>query len=208
MPVRQIKAEEASEAVRADLVQVMAASFLTYKPWTGMWGDERAFTEKLFVSVVDNAFEKWEVWVAEDDEKDKVLGVAMWCPPGVGFDTAFLRPSIADLPAPLKHHFISHVSPQFRALDDVLPGHDTEWWYLAFLATHPDAKGKGVGTALLQSGAERAGSTPQALSTGNDENQHFYEGRGYVKRGQVGAVLHDGYDWTERLMVCPGDAEI
>ncbi len=93
-------------------------------------------------------------------------------------------------------------------MEKILPGHDVVWWYLAFLATHPDAKGQGVGSALLKAGAERAGTTPLALSTGNDENQRFYEGRGYVKRGTVGAVLADGYDWTERLMTLPGDAEI
>ncbi|GMK59152.1 hypothetical protein CspeluHIS016_0701670 [Cutaneotrichosporon spelunceum] len=206
MHVRQIKAGQANEPLRTELVQVMTASFLTYKPWTGMWGDDRAFTESLFATIVATAFEKWDVWVAEED--DRVLGVALWCPPGVSFDTAFLRASVGSLPPGLKEHFVSIISPQFRTLDGTLPGHDTEWWYLAFLATLPDAKGKGVGSALLNAGAELAGSTPLALTTGTDDNQRFYERRGYAKRAEAGAVLYNGYDWTERLMVCPGDAEI
>ncbi|KLT38609.1 acyl-CoA N-acyltransferase [Cutaneotrichosporon oleaginosum] len=206
MRVRQITAADATGALRAELAQCMTASFLTYDTWVSMWGSDPAFTESLFSDAITNALQKWEVWVTEEEEK--ILGVALWCPPGVGFDTTFLRRSIVALPPAHRDHFVSHISPQFRIMETILPGHDVKWWYLAFLATHPDAKGKGVGTALLKAGAERAGTTPLALSTGNDANQAFYEGRGYVKRGEVGATLVDGYVWTERLMVCPGDAEI
>jgi hypothetical protein len=50
-----------------------------------MWGSDPAFTERLFGDVIANGLDKWEVWAAEGEDA-KILGVALWCPPGAGFE--------------------------------------------------------------------------------------------------------------------------
>lgn len=72
----------------------------------------------------------------------------------------FLAAHISTMPPHLAAHFATHLYAQFDKLGQILPGHDTLWWYLAFLATHPDAKGSGVGSALLAHQTKRAGLTP------------------------------------------------
>jgi len=57
------------------------------------------------------------------------------------------------------------------------------YWYLGVLATHPDAQGRGLATAVLQPGFEAAAADGWDcwLETSAPANKTFYAGRGFTE---------------------------
>jgi ribosomal protein S18 acetylase RimI-like enzyme len=119
-----------------------------------------------------------ELWTTEGP----IVGCARWLPPGrprvhVG---AALRAAVA---TPLKvREATSRFLAYGRAVDNVrrraVPG---PHWYLAGIGVDPDARRRGVGSALLApgiEGSERAG-IPCALLTNSAENLPFYRLHGF-----------------------------
>lgn len=55
-------------------------------------------------------------------------------------------------------------------------------WYLQILGTHPDAQGKGLGTAAIEVGTAKADAAglPVYLETMSESNVAYYEKRGFT----------------------------
>ncbi|CAK9782861.1 hypothetical protein CC85DRAFT_305809 [Cutaneotrichosporon oleaginosum] len=175
------------------------------RPWAGLWSADPAISRLVFTDAVSHAFANgWQVWVAEDT---KILGVALWLPPGVDEGTEFFARGMKAMPEHLAVHALTVVVPEFMKLDSIVPGSKQAWWFLSFLGTHPDAQGRGVGSALMRAKMD-AVDGPFALSTGTESNLAWYGHRGFVTRGSIKAPQHDGWLWEERYMTHPGDAVV
>lgn len=76
-------------------VLLSASSLTPDRPWTGVWTADPDISHFVFASAVTHAFaDGWEVWTASEHER--ILGVAVWLPPGVDEKYALqtLPPSI------------------------------------------------------------------------------------------------------------------
>ena len=85
--------------------------------------------------------------------------------------------------APATQYFIAAGSAEgstpLNAFDHALP--EQPYWYLGLLAVEPAAQGRGVGSALVRTGLERADrdGVPTFLETGTQPNVAFYERLGF-----------------------------
>lgn len=61
------------------------------------------------------------------------------------------------------------------------------FWYLGVLATHPDVQGRGLATAVMRPGLDRAAADGWDcwLETSTERNRRFYAGRGFTQSRAV-----------------------
>ena len=91
-------------------------------------------------------------------EDGKVVGCAMWAPPGKWKATTWQQ--LRSVPTFIRELGLKHVAEygrRGRAVEDALQAaHPVEpHWYLAGLGADPDAQGQGIGKALVRSGLAR-----------------------------------------------------
>jgi GNAT superfamily N-acetyltransferase len=131
----------------------------------------------LFGVLIREAYAGLDViWVAGDEDVD---AAAVWLPPEqvVRFDEveAATRPKIAAL--------TDDGGARYDAFWDWLGGHlpDEPCWFLDILAVRVAARGRGLASALVRHGLERAHAArlPAFLETGNPANVAMYEHIGF-----------------------------
>ena len=151
--------------------------------------DEASYDEcaRVFFGVLlDVRMDGGEVWVVDD-----CAAVAMWNPPGgnlIGPDVAGRRyaQALGCLPQPGGRRVVA----VDQAVDQLLPRE--AHWYLGVLACHPDRRGQGLGSAVIEpvlASADRAG-LPVALETSTKANVGYYTRRGFAVAGET--VVADG----------------
>jgi GNAT superfamily N-acetyltransferase len=136
---------------------------------------------RFFGVLLDTRMEGGEVWVAGDVE-----AVALWIPPGgnlLGPEVVEARytETLAVLPRPAPER----IAAVDRLVDKLLP--QDQHWYLGVLATRPDRRGRGFGSAVIApvlAAADRAG-LPVALETSTTSNVDFYTRRGFATLGSL-----------------------
>ncbi len=145
-------------------------------PWLSWTLPDRGAARSLFSLYLRTvAFAHSRVLVAGDP----VDGVAILVPPGVA-----ARPS-AEVGAEVIALHGRRIGPALDA-DAVLERHrhPQPCWVLHTLAVHPDAQGRGLGTALLDAvvahvDAEGEGRGPLTLETANPHAVGWYQRRGF-----------------------------
>lgn len=115
--------------------------------------------------------------VVESHEGRRVVrGAALWNPPaGKAEGTASLLRSLPHLVSLFGVRRMPEVARYFADLKASAP--EEPHWYLAMLGTDPAARGRGVGTGLLQAGLAQADAdgVPVFLETMNSANIGYYE---------------------------------
>jgi predicted N-acetyltransferase YhbS len=88
-----------------------------------------------------------------------------------------------------------------EAVDGLLPR--ASHWYLGVLACHPDRRGEGLGSAVVEpvlAAADRAG-LPVALETASLRNVAYYMRRGFAVAGHTSVQRPAGPDGDQPLDV-------
>jgi GNAT superfamily N-acetyltransferase len=139
----------------------------------------------LFSIIIHDAYGPMNaVWVAGDERVD---GAAVWLPPDQvrRFDAveAATRPKIASL--------TDDGGARYATFWDWLGGHlpSEPCWFLDILGVRRAARGRGIASALVRHGLERAHTAglPAFLETGNPDNVPMYEHLGFrvVEQGDA-----------------------
>ncbi|MFN8051745.1 MAG: GNAT family N-acetyltransferase [Acidimicrobiales bacterium] len=114
------------------------------------------------------------VYVAVDDASGRVLGGAVWAPPGHW--KVPIRAYLRHIPLLLRVVGLRGVT-KISVLDAMEKRHPTELHhYLAVLGTDPDHQGKGIGSALLAPVLERCDTEGLGayLESSKESNVPFY----------------------------------
>lgn len=122
--------------------------------------------------------------LARDDETGAILGVAIWSRPGRAA-TGVLQ-VLADLPLLVRAfgwRGLNHAAKLEKKMDRARPAEPH--WYLAAIGTHPDGRGRGVGSALL---AHRLATidrvdAPAYLEASTPRSAALYARFGFVATG-------------------------
>ncbi|KAJ6577323.1 hypothetical protein B0H19DRAFT_553612 [Mycena capillaripes] len=159
-----------------------------------MVGGDESLKDPIFRAMIRAGELAGEVYFAIDNISNKVVGVAIWFPPGksleeqraLGFD-----------------QFMGKLSPETRAfwsnsyvpvVDQFLaellgPDGTRESHYLNQLATDPAFQKMGIATLLLKTVHDRfpeSGTRPMfAHCAANEQNARFYESCGYTVKGKM-----------------------
>lgn len=111
--------------------------------------------------------------------------VALWMPPGgwnlpLGAQLAML-PTLARVVGPRRLFRVAKVS---AAIEE---GRPEAHWYLALVGTSPEARGAGLGSAVVEAGLAlaRAEGVPALLETSNSANVRWYERFGFAIRRRL-----------------------
>jgi len=116
---------------------------------------------------------------------DAVRGAALWAPPGRWRSTTKEAVAIA---LPSLRLFRRHLPRSMRLVAALEKVHPREpHWYLAFLGTHQDHQGHGIGSALIAAVTERcdAEGTGAYLESSKESNVPFYARHGFEVTGTV-----------------------
>lgn len=111
--------------------------------------------------------------------------VALWMPPGgwnlpLGAQLAML-PTLARVVGPRRLFRVAKVS---AAIEE---GRPEAHWYLALVGTSPEARGAGLGSAVVEAGLAlaRAEGVSALLETSNSANVRWYERFGFAIRRRL-----------------------
>lgn len=116
--------------------------------------------------------------------EDKILGVALWVPPG-RYPLPRLRqlmtaPAMLALAVRVGPERVSRLASFGNSLDSVFPGESV--WYLQALGVDPQAQRRGIGSLLLNPVLDRADAAglPCYLETAKPENVDYYRRFGFA----------------------------
>ncbi|KAL1407415.1 hypothetical protein Q8F55_006848 [Vanrija albida] len=199
-----------SHAERAQIKRVLADAYGASFGHMKLLDHNPAANAQLVSSMVDHALRRHEVAVAEVG--GRVVGAALWVPPGVGFvdeddDEDVFYPALQHLPLRMAEFLFEHVFlAQRYIVDAALPDAETEWWYLAWLGVAPRFQQRGVASALLRSKIAEAGGVPIGLRTDVDDNIPIYAHFGFAVRVEHTFALPWGVSWHERFLSYPANA--
>jgi ribosomal protein S18 acetylase RimI-like enzyme len=169
----------ATEADFDAVVRTITAAFQGDPLWTWMFPDPERRVEqhrKIFSLYVESAIPGGFVWVTDED----AAAAAIWTTPGGRELTdeaeAVLEPYLTDVLGPRA----PAVLETFHRFEAAAPK-DPPFYYLSFLGTHPDHRGRGIGMSLLAENLERidAAGRPAYLESSNPANNHRYETLGF-----------------------------
>ncbi|MAQ18207.1 MAG: N-acetyltransferase [Sandaracinus sp.] len=106
--------------------------------------------------------------------------VACWAPPG-GWDLA-LGDQLRLLPALTRALGFGRLGPAARASARIEVGRPERHWYLALVATAPEARGQGLGRAVMAPALAEAAAegVPALLETSAPANLAFYRSQGFA----------------------------
>lgn len=179
------------QPLRADLTSVAAKS-LTEAFWNDPIleivvapdGKKRAaLGQWFFETTIKYGLRRGEVYCNDD-----ASAVAVWLPPGRAHISAIqmLRAGIWEMPLKIGFSGISRFSKAISVGDKFHNGVKGAHWYLLALGTKPELQGKGIGSALIDTGAAKADSAglPCYLETGTESNVAFYSKRGFEVIGK------------------------
>jgi GNAT superfamily N-acetyltransferase len=170
-------------ATRTDRDAVLAtivAAFSDDPLWSWMFPDPReraAQHATVFGLYVDSALPHGWVWVTDD----RVSAASVWTPPGEqelnDEAEARLEPFVRDALGSHAPAVLETISRFAAAIPDGPP-----FYYLSFLGTRPDSRGRGLGTALLSENLARIDleGAPAYLESSNPANDSLYERLGFT----------------------------
>ena len=128
---------------------------------------------------------------------DEVAGAALWSPPGTH---RLPIPAQIRLSIPYGRVLgLATLARAGRAFTELDRHHPPErHWYLGILGVHPDAQGRGVGTALLGPVLELADAegTGCYLDTSNPDNPPWYQRHGFVVQDEFDLPDDGPHMWT------------
>jgi uncharacterized protein YjiS (DUF1127 family)/GNAT superfamily N-acetyltransferase len=103
-------------------------------------------------------------------------GAALWFPPGLTPDDAAIK---AHLEATVPPERLATIAPGMEAQGRLHPS--VPHWYLPWIGVRPDARGTGVGSALLERGLARADADgmPAYLEATSERNAALYLRHGF-----------------------------
>ncbi|WP_067900752.1 GNAT family N-acetyltransferase [Nocardia vaccinii] len=139
----------------------------------------------LFATMVRHQFLPGGGVDAAFDESGRMLGAAVWAPPG-GWQTSGAA-QLRMLPG-IVRAFRGRLRVAGDMAEQMTRHHPTEpHWYLAFIGTHPDARGRGFGHALIAPRLAHCDETacPAYLESSKPENIGYYERFGYDLTGEL-----------------------
>jgi GNAT superfamily N-acetyltransferase len=178
-------------ATRADLgplSRALGRAFLDDPVMAWFFPDERrrmAYVEAVFRLRVGGLLKQDEVYTTDDH-----AGAAVWAQPerwemrpleGIGF--------VARL-APMVRSRLPLLARGWNLVDGAHP--KEPHWYLAILGTEPEARGRGVGSALMAPVLEDCDrhEVPAYLESSKESNLDFYARHGFRVTGEL--TLPDG----------------
>jgi GNAT superfamily N-acetyltransferase len=163
--------------------EVFASSHAEYPAWRYVFPDVRQRQRALrsfFAATVRDALPFGAVDAAVAD--DRVLGIAVWLPPG-RFPWSVSRklraaPTMLSVlrAAPGRFRMFAQLGANAEHLHPTYPH-----WNLETLGIRQEAQGRGIGTSLMAPGLARSDRTglPCYLTTAKRENVGFYERFGF-----------------------------
>jgi ribosomal protein S18 acetylase RimI-like enzyme len=158
---------------------------------------ERARAKFFEAAMGDAVHPKRELWLAEAGEGGRVMGGALWCPPGA---TAFELPLIKQLRVTPLLLSIAGFEGMERALalgKELVKSHPKPpHWHLVFLGVIPELQGQGVGSAMLKQ-----------MLRGVDEANAISYLEASVERS-VGLYQRHGFDITQEFFAPQGGPKI
>jgi ribosomal protein S18 acetylase RimI-like enzyme len=174
----------------ARVARILADAFAADQHTVGLLpeSDRPARLRRMFELVVNDSFAAGgHVWMAVDSAAGSLLGVAVWDAPG---RTAPAARRLLSLSAYLRI-FGPRVLDAVRT-DRAAGAHRPKvpHWYLKDLGTTPEARGRGVGSALLRhriADADRTG-TGVYLESSSRENVGYYQRFGFIERSLIPAA--------------------
>jgi GNAT superfamily N-acetyltransferase len=163
--------------------RVFARSFFDYPLMTYYWPDQERrarYLERYLGWAINYGLRYGEVVATPE-----LAGVAIWLPPDQTHITTWRYILAGFLPVPIlmgvRHFFMQTSKSEDLLLQvhgEIMP---RPHWYLWAVAVDPDRQGKGIGTALIQPGLERADAQrlPCYVETHDEENMPFYLKHGF-----------------------------
>lgn len=150
---------------------------------------------------IESAASHETVFVAVDEDDDKILGVAIWGPPEAA-PSANTHATDGDNEVP---EYLEGLDPEvvggMKAYNEACREHypDEPVWYLKLLGVDPAGQGKGIGSTLLRESLKELDrhGLPAYLETGTERNVRFYERFGFrVREEEVQLAPGSSPHWT------------
>jgi ribosomal protein S18 acetylase RimI-like enzyme len=190
MATMTVSVRPATHADVRTLADVLAKAFYDDPPFRWILPDDKTRlrrNRRLFTTVLSvEAMRHGAVDAAADGESGRILGAAIWFPPGTWPSNLPTLQAIRALQgyARALGRRLSPAGELMRPLARVHP--KTPHWYLFAIGVDPAYQGKGVGGALLRSRLERVDRAAAAayLESSKPENIPLYEHFGF----ETGAV--------------------
>jgi ribosomal protein S18 acetylase RimI-like enzyme len=196
----QIRKLDAHETPQAS--PVIAEAMMVEPGFAAVLPDENVRRRVLISRMKDSietAMSHDAVFAATDEETGKILGVAIWGPPGA-YPPAEDGATDNEVPS-----YLADVDRQviegLQAFDDNCNRHfpDEPVWYLKLLGVDPEGQGRGIGSTLLRESLRELDEDrfPAYLETGTERNVRFYERFGFeVRKADVQLAPGSTPHWT------------
>jgi GNAT superfamily N-acetyltransferase len=185
-----LNARVAAAADSDAIVETISVAFHNDPVWSWAFPDETrrpAQFRRWWPLFVESALPNEFTWVA-----DGAATVAVWTPPGFPELTDEAEARIPALLAELLGDRAPTVLTALLQFEAAHP-HDEPHYYLGFVATHDEHRGKGIGEQLLAQNLARidAEHLPAYLESSNPKNLNRYGRLGFVPREEF-ALAGDG----------------
>lgn len=150
--------------------------------------DPEAILREYFMVLIDNVYvPSGRIDVVDLD--GEIGGVALWKAPGV------------QIPKWVTARKVAILAKAGRAVPDILryvSGTDHSYlafkhWYLHTVAVSANARGTGIGGALLDHGLSQTGNYPVYLEATSKRAARLYQKKGFVALGEIG-IPGPGYE--------------
>ena len=175
-------ARVATEADYERVVGTIAAAFYDDPLWSWVFPDPEARTEQqatMFGFYVESALPNGTVRVADDHASAAIVYTAPGKPELSEETEARIEPFLTGALGPRAPAVLQTLERFEAAVPSGPP-----FYYVSFLGTHPDARGRGLGMGLLDEVCARADDegTPTYLESTNPDNNRRYERHGFERR--------------------------
>lgn len=161
-----------------EVARMLARAFADDPVWRFMAPSDRRWPDRMapvFRHLITPSVDTGTTWTTRANE-----GAAVWSPPGSWrFPTAA---AVRSAPAMLRSFGPAGLQRSLRLLGRLESAHpDEPHWYLEFLATDADLRGRGIGSTLLGPGLDRADEEglPAYLESSKFDNVAFYRRHGF-----------------------------
>lgn len=180
---------------------VIADAMMVEPGFAAVLPDEDVRREVLVPRMTDSiesAISHDAVFVATDEDDEKILGVAIWGPPGTYPPAEHDEDDNApEYMADLDQEIIEGLNAYDDACHEHFPNEPV--WYLRLLGVDPAGQGKGIGSTLVRESLQELDrdGLPAYLETGTERNVRFYERFGFqVHKEEVQLAPGSTPHWT------------